>query len=80
MDRDLLNSALLKAHEDDAKDELVDLYTFAADLAEKEHDLDASCFYLTHAFVFALEQGHAKAYQLNKRLVKHNRSTLIPII
>ena len=80
MDRDALNSALLKAHEDDDKDELVKLYTLAADLTEKEHDLDASCFYLTHAFVFALEQGNVEAFKLNKRLAKHNRSTLIPVV
>ncbi|KAG1715516.1 hypothetical protein GQR58_000487 [Nymphon striatum] len=49
---------------------LVGLYTEAADHAQT---LEASCFYLTHAYVFALELGDNRAKQLHARLKKHGR-------
>lgn len=47
-----LDHALLEAHDRNDKPALVALYTQAAKTAASE---EARAFYLTHAFVFALE-------------------------
>lgn len=65
-----LDQALLAAHQRKDGVALVTLYTQAADRADT---LDASCFYLTHALVFALEWGLPEAATLNARLVAHGR-------
>ena len=55
---------------------LVTLYTQAADQAGAP---DAAAFYLTHAYVFALEQGHPDEDALRKRLVDQGREApLLP--
>lgn len=74
MDRDGLDSQLLAAHEAKDKPELVRLYTLAGDEREKAGDIDAACFYLTHAFVYALELGTPEADLLNRRLWEHGRA------
>lgn len=74
MNRDDLDRALLKAHEDTDHAELVRLYTLAGDTAEDAGDIDAACFYLTHAFVFALEAGLPDAKELNRRLAERGRA------
>jgi hypothetical protein len=66
-----LDARLLAAHARDDRATLVTLYTQAADAAS---DLDAACFYLTHAYVFALELGHPDAPTLNARLKEHARN------
>ena len=71
---DCLETRLLAAHSDGDIDALVHLYTEAADLAEACDNIDAACFYLTHAFVFALESGAAEAKSLNARLVAYDRA------
>ncbi len=65
-----LDTRLLDAHAADDRRELVALYAEAADSA---NDLDAACFYLTHAYVFALETGHPRATHLHKALCRHGR-------
>lgn len=65
-----LQAKLLAAHAADDKTALVGLYQQAADGA---NDLDAACFYLTHAYVFALELGHKDVANLRARLAKHGR-------
>ncbi len=60
-----LNDRLLAAHAKDDRATLIDLYTEAADAANDE---DAACFYLTHAYVFALEKGDPAAKVLYRRL------------
>ncbi|MEL6959563.1 MAG: hypothetical protein AAGL89_11495 [Pseudomonadota bacterium] len=65
-----LNAQLLAAHAEGDKLALVTLYTQAADQAR---DTDTACFFLTHAFVFALEVDHADTNQLAKRLRHHGR-------
>ena len=67
-----LNTRLLSAHEAEDTPALVQLYTAAADQIEAQ-DLDAACFYLTHAYVFALELDHAACPALRARLVTHGR-------
>ncbi|MEB8386176.1 hypothetical protein OO012_02950 [Rhodobacteraceae bacterium KMM 6894] len=65
-----LDLAMITAHASQDSAALVRLYTQAADAA---NDLDAACFYLTHAYVFALESGAAQAHTLHARLVQHGR-------
>lgn len=70
-----LEAALLKAHGDDNRVALIDLYIQAADLSESTGDIDATCFFLTHAYVFALEMGSEEATELNQRLVAYGRES-----
>lgn len=72
-----LDRALLNAHDRQDTAALVRLYTFAGDQAEEAQDIDAACFYLTHAFVFALEAGAPEAQPLNKRLADRGRAHLL---
>lgn len=65
-----LNDRLLAAHEAGRHDDLVTLYAEAAAIANTE---DAKGFYLTHAYIFALEQNHADAGQLHAQLVQMGR-------
>ena len=68
-----LDAQLLQAHENKDHDQLVVLYTQAADEKEAQGDIEAACFYLTHAFVFALETDHERLATLNERLVAYGR-------
>lgn len=68
-----LDAALLAAHDAGDRAALIRLYTKAADQKEAAGDIDAACFYLTHAYVFALESGAAEARALNARLADHGR-------
>lgn len=77
MDREALDSALIDAHAWHDTAALVRLYTVAADEAEAHQDIDAACFYLTHAFVFALEAGEPEAPDLNRRLAERGRAHLL---
>ncbi|MFZ7090616.1 hypothetical protein [Primorskyibacter sp. 2E233] len=61
---------LLAAHARNDRRALVGLYAQAADSV---NDLNAACFYLTHAYVFALELGDARAADLHARLVAEGR-------
>ncbi|MDP5086119.1 MAG: hypothetical protein NWQ23_11915 [Yoonia sp.] len=65
-----LQDRLLAAHARDDRAGLVALYTEAADTAA---DLDAACFYLTHAYIFALEKGDPVTKSLYDRLKVHGR-------
>ena len=71
-----LNAQLLAAHAAGDTPGLIRLYTAAADQVEKD-DLDAACFYLTHAYVFALELGDAACPALRARLVAHGREPAV---
>jgi hypothetical protein len=65
-----LEAQLLAAHEGDDRAALVRLYTEAADIT---NDVDAACFFLTYAYVFALEMGVPEASTLHARLKAHGR-------
>jgi hypothetical protein len=65
-----LDTRLLAAHDANDSLALINLYTQAAD---QSGDIDAACFYLTHAYVFALECGSPKAAMLRARLTHHGR-------
>ncbi len=68
-----LERRLLDAHGRDDPGELCALYAEAADLKEAEGDVDATCFYLTHAFVYALQAGDDVAEALQRRLWRYGR-------
>lgn len=74
MDKCALDKALLAAHADRDLAALITLYTLAGDKAEAATDTNAACFYLTHAFVFALEAGAPEAASLNSRLADQGRA------
>jgi len=74
MEWDALDAALLAAHDRHDLAELVRLYTLAGDTADRQGDEDAACFYLTQAFVFALESGAPEAASLNRRLAEKGRA------
>ena len=73
MDASDLDAALLKAHADQDGPALVRLYARAADMAETVGDIEAMCFYLTHAYVFALEIDDPTADALHARLKAEGR-------
>ncbi|SFR49233.1 hypothetical protein [Litoreibacter janthinus] len=65
-----LDAQLLAAHAAGDVDALITLYTRAADEAAKDV---AQGFYLTHAYIFALEAGDARADGLAARLRAQGR-------
>ncbi|MEM6375474.1 MAG: hypothetical protein AAF686_04490 [Pseudomonadota bacterium] len=67
---DALHEAMLAAHEREDSAALIRLYIQAADSA---NDIDAACFFLTHAYVFALEAGAPETSALRARLISHGR-------
>ena len=72
-DRAALDAALLAAHAAGDEAALSRLYTDAADACDVAGDVDAACFFLTHAYVFALSAGLPSADRLNARLAAHGR-------
>ncbi|MEM7506053.1 MAG: hypothetical protein AAF415_04850 [Pseudomonadota bacterium] len=68
-----LDRALIAAHEAGDSERLTVLYAEAADEAETAGNVDAACFYLTHAYVFALESGAPQAADLHRRLKAYGR-------
>jgi hypothetical protein len=65
-----LQKRLLDAHARDDRRGLVTLYTEAADQAA---DINAACFFLTHAYIFGLEADHPSVPALFARLKAHSR-------
>ena len=72
-DREALNQSLLDAYDQGDSKGLVSIYTKAADQSEASGDVDEACFFLTQAYVFALESGLPEAADLNQRLARHGR-------
>ncbi|MBO6538394.1 MAG: hypothetical protein JJ969_03250 [Rhizobiaceae bacterium] len=71
--RGSIDAALLDAHARHDHAALVSLYAQAADMFEESGEEDAACFYLTHAYVFALEQGLPQQAGLHARLCAKGR-------
>ena len=63
-----LERKLLAAHETGDGEALIGLYATAADRAETSDDIDTAAFFLTHAWIFALERGDQRAEALRARL------------
>lgn len=68
-----LQTALLAAHARRDHDQLITLYAQAADNALQDGRDEAADFYLTHAYVFALERGDTRARQLHAQLKARGR-------
>ena len=68
-----LEAQLLAAHTAGDDTALIGLYTQAADYTA---DVDTECFFLTHAYVFALEQADPRAPTLRARLIAHGRESV----
>lgn len=77
MDGNALDRQLLEAHAKKDGRSLVHLYTQAAEQHEAEGFIDAACFFLSHAFVFALEAGVPEARALNMRLSERGRAHVL---
>lgn len=69
-----LDAQLLAAHDAQDQQSLVDLYAQAAQCAD---DDNARSFYLTHAYVFALELGAPAATELRQMLIDMGREAPI---
>ena len=65
-----LDAALLAAHAAGDNRKLIELYKAAAEAADTP---EQAAFYLTHAYVFALEAGDPVADTLHQRLVEMGR-------
>ncbi|MEM1236309.1 MAG: hypothetical protein AAGI10_05000 [Pseudomonadota bacterium] len=65
-----LHEELLAAHVAGDGQKMVELYTTAANQTD---DTDEEMFFLTHAFIFALEAGHPTADELRARLKAQGR-------
>jgi len=73
-----LDARLLAAHSAGDWPALVALYTEAADMVQAGSDSEAECFYLTHAYVFALQVDATERIELNARLVALGREAPLP--
>ena len=67
-----LDTRLLAAHATGNKASLVTLYTEAANASQMDK---AKGFYLTQAYVFALEINHAKTAVLRGKLIEMGRES-----
>ena len=67
---DALHHAIMRAHAADDRAGLVQLYTRAATASD---DINAKCFYLTYAYIYALELGHESAGRLQHELKQYGR-------
>ena len=68
LNRDELDQALLNAHARGDRASLITLYEQAGTMAGYDGADEAAGFYLTHAYVFALEAGDGRAGELYQRL------------
>ncbi len=69
-----LQRDMLMAHEADDKSSLPVLYLEAAQMRAGQGDVDAACFFYTHAYVYALDCGDNEIAALAQaRLRDHGR-------
>jgi hypothetical protein len=74
MDEQHLQRDMLQAHEQNDLTALPPLYLAAAELRENQGDIDAACFFYTHAYVYALDCGDREiADKARDRLRSHGR-------
>lgn len=73
-EEDHLQRDMLQAHERYDLGALPPLYLAAARLRESQGDIDAACFFYTHAYVYALDCGDREiADTARNRLRSHGR-------
>jgi len=68
-----LQRRLMAAHDLGDLAALAELFAEAADLAEVAGEIDRACFFLTQAWVFAMDAGAPVAKALRARLVAYGR-------
>jgi hypothetical protein len=68
-----LDDTLVAAHAAQDKSMLVSLYRQAGDQMLDLGKVDAACFYLTHAYIFALDTGDPSADTIHQILVDYGR-------
>lgn len=68
-----LHGALIDAHASAEPERLSALYVRAADARERDGDVDAACFFLTQAWVFALQADLPSETAIRERLARHGR-------
>ena len=69
-----LQQRMLRAHHAGDSAALPTLYLEAARLREAQGEVDAACFFYTHAYVYALDAGDdATAGEARNRLKAHGR-------
>jgi hypothetical protein len=71
--RSTLESDLMRAHASGDAGRLAELYFTAARAEETDGRTDAACFFLTQAYVFALEAGSRRATDIANRLRAYQR-------
>ena len=71
--RPALQARLLAAHTAGDMAALVTLYAEAGENCAAEGNIDAAAFYLTHAYIYALDLGDVRADALHARLVGWGR-------
>lgn len=74
--RAALDARLIAAHEDGDAGTLSALYAEAAETAFRDGDEEAGYFYLTHAYVMALDAGLREAGSYNRRLARAGRDEI----
>ncbi len=73
-DEKRLQRDMLQAHEKNDLPALPPLYLEAARLREDAGDIDAACFFYTHAYVYALDCGDVSVAAMARvRLQHHGR-------
>jgi len=70
-----MEDKLLEAVKHHDLEVLTQIYTDAANASEKRGDIDEACFFLTQAYVCALQQGANNAVELRSRLIKYGRES-----
>lgn len=68
-----LHQQMLEAHARQDLNSLITLYALAGRQMETRGDIDAACFYLTHAYVYALELDAPELSGLQTRLAAYGR-------
>ena len=71
--KEQLEQQLLAAHADNDRVLLAELYEKAANISENSGDIEGTCFYLTHALVFALREDLTSAQRIKERLHAYGR-------
>lgn len=67
------NDDLLAAFKSGDRRRIMQLYWDQGQAQLASGDEDAGCFYLVHAYVFALEEGAAEAEEIRAELKKRGR-------
>ena len=70
---DKLDQRLIAANLANDNIELIALYQHAAEISEAKGAVDETCFFLTQAYVFALQEGSPQSRQIKEKLVAHAR-------